>query len=99
MTVYENSRYKKTYIIQTENGERYLSNRQPINTSVREDDIFHTVKPGDMLDLLAFNYYNDETLYWIIADYNQISFPLDLEVGRVLRLPSLETITMNIMED
>ena len=36
-------------------------------------------------------------LWWIICDYNGIFFPMELEPGTVLRIPSVEHIQMHIL--
>ena len=42
----------------------------PINYS--EKDIFVISKEGDFLDSLAYKYYKDPSLYWIIARANNL---------------------------
>jgi hypothetical protein len=43
---------------------------------------------GDRLDTLAFQYYQDPTLWWIIASANNIhDAPLGFEEGTILRIP------------
>ena len=34
--------------------------------------------------------------WWIIADYNDLFFPLELETGAVLRIPSVEHVQMRV---
>jgi len=72
--------------------------RQKINSKPQADDRFHTVKPGDRLDRLADQYFGDCKLWWIICDYNDISFPLEMKEGMVLRIPSQEQVFMEILE-
>ena len=51
-------------------------------------DIIIATETGDRLDTLAFQYYEDPTLWWIIASANNIhNAPLGFEEGTVLRIP------------
>jgi len=61
------------------------------------DDRFHTVVDGDRLDLLAHRYLDRAELWWIICDYNDIFFPLEIEPGIVLRIPSVEHVLMRLL--
>ena len=66
-----------------------------------DDDIFVISNTGERLDLLAFTYYGDVTLWWVIAQANNIGKgTLNILPGIQLRIPqnlepiysSLETI-------
>lgn len=55
----------------------------------RPDDVAHTVTEGDRLDTLAFKYYGDPVLWWVLAVANEFPNPqTDLNVGDVIRIPS-----------
>jgi nucleoid-associated protein YgaU len=56
------------------------------------------VVEGDRLDLLAHRYLGDARLWWIICDYNDLFFPLALEPGLALRIPSQEHVQMRLLE-
>ena len=60
----------------------------------QEDDTIIVSKSGDRLDLLAYKYYGDVTLWWVIAQANQIGKgTLNVLAGTTLRIPqSLEKI-------
>jgi len=48
----------------------------------------YTVRDGDTLERIASRRFGTTERYWEIADLNpQIKFPIDLEVGDVIRLP------------
>lgn len=81
------SRYA-TCILYVDGDKEFIGTRQPIDTSPRPDDIFHIVVEGDRLDLVAYRYLGRAELWWVICDYNNIFFPLELETGMVLRMPS-----------
>lgn len=56
--------------------------------TIDPSDIFITSKAGDRLDLLADVFYNDTTLWWIIAQANAIGKgTLNIEGGVQLRIP------------
>lgn len=53
------------------------------------DDLTHTVRDFERIDLLAYQYYGDVILWPIIALANEMELiPADLNVGAVLRIPS-----------
>ena len=55
---------------------------------LRDDDKYVVTQTGDRLDTLANQYYNDSTLWWIIASSNNLhSASIGLEDGTVLRIP------------
>lgn len=50
----------------------------------------HTVTIGERIDGIAFQYYNDATLWWRIADANPEMLWWDgLEPGTILRIPAI----------
>ena len=54
---------------------------------VDDDAVEHTVEGEETLDSIAALYYNDERLWWLIADVNDILFGFDIEPGDVLVIP------------
>lgn len=92
----KHTRFRKTIIIQdgpiARNGLR-----DNLDTTPRRDDVFHIVRQFDRIDLLALRYYGSVDLWWVIADYNNLWFPLELETGITLRLPSLHHLTYNLL--
>lgn len=62
-----------------------LSPHERAASDVRRE---HRVVEGERLDQLAYRYYGDPLLFWLICDANKTIFPEDLMVpGRVLRIP------------
>lgn len=51
------------------------------------NDIFHTVTEGERIELIAWKYYQDVRLFWVLCDVNLIRDPLRLEKGVRLRIP------------
>jgi len=53
---------------------------------------------GDRVDLLAHRYLGQADLWWIICDYNDLFFPLELTPGTILRIPSTEHVSMRLLD-
>lgn len=54
-----------------------------------ENDIYVITREGDRLDILAGQYYQDVSLWWIIANANNLGKgSLVLPSGNQLRIPS-----------
>ncbi|MFD9947246.1 LysM peptidoglycan-binding domain-containing protein [Nonomuraea sp. NPDC059023] len=50
----------------------------------------HQIKDGDRIDLIAYRYYNDASLWWMVADANpEILAWHDLSPGFVIRIPNV----------
>ena len=85
-------------IIYIDGADEFLGTRAQIDISPQPDDVFHIVVEGDRIDLLAYRYLGQAELWWIVCDYNEIFLPLELPVGSVLRIPSVDHIEMRILE-
>jgi hypothetical protein len=54
-----------------------------------DSDIYITVSDNDYLDALAYQYYKDTSLWWIIAVANNLGKgKLSLDVTKQLRIPT-----------
>ncbi len=98
--VKKSNRYKDCYIIRRhkdDGGYIHLSTYRKRKIINRTTDIYHTVVINDTLDKLAYMYYQDEKLWWVIAEYNNLSFPFELEVGKTLILPDYNTVVNKIL--
>ena len=61
-----------------------------------EDDIYVIASSNDRLDLLAADYYNDITLWWIISSANNLpGNSLYLTNGTQVRIPGNPTTAIN----
>ena len=67
------SRYRNTPVLKDKDGNRYYQPTIIKNIPIKDSDIFVYPFDGDRLDILAQRYYNDSTLWWIIAKANEIS--------------------------
>jgi nucleoid-associated protein YgaU len=87
------SRYASAILFR-EGTSEFLGARQPLDNRPRSDDRFHIVVDGDRLDLLAAKFLGRAELWWVIADWNEIAWPLELENGQALRIPSLAALAL-----
>jgi len=56
---------------------------------VRPDEIQYTVTMTDRIDTLAYRFYGDAVLWWVLAVANGLEIlPTDLKFGVVIRVPS-----------
>jgi len=83
MSRYENNPIKKTF-----DGRDVYRTRIYPNIPLKDTDVYVMTETGDRLDTLAFQYYEDSSLWWIIAAANNIhDAPMGLQDGTVLRIP------------
>lgn len=97
LTIRKDSRYLDSPIMVEADGTRYIGSRDPLDVRYRKDDIFHEVRAGELLDAISFFYYGNERFWWVIAEYNEISWGLPLEPGTILRMPSLINLELNVL--
>ena len=84
-------------VLYVDGGQEFIGTRERIDVSPRPDDVFHTVVEGDRIDLIAYRYLGRAELWWIICDYNDVFFPLELEIGIVLKIPSADYLQMRVL--
>ena len=87
MSRYKNSKLKKVGN-KTCRGTNLMNKIPETN-----DDIWVITQYGDRLDLLAHQFYGDQSLWWVIAKANHIH-TLKVPDGTSLRIPSLESVTI-----
>lgn len=75
-----------TYVARVAGAEREVqAPRRPRTAGVLR---WHTVRPGERIDLIAWRYYRDPLQAWRILDANPAARAEDLEEpGRVLCIP------------
>jgi hypothetical protein len=86
------SRYNNTKVKMRRDGKRALKPTIYPKIPIKDSDVFIYPKFGDRLDNLAYRYYKDTTLWWIIAKANgldeahigltpdeQIRIPIDIK--------------------
>ena len=94
------SRYLITTASRDDAGRLVLSDREPFRFQELPDTRTHVVALGDTLFQLAGRYYQKLPrgcgLWWVIADFQPdpiVDPTLELELGRVLFVPSVRTLT------
>ena len=94
------SRYNHTKIKIREDGKRVLKPTLYPKIPIRDSDIFIYPKFGDRLDNLAHKYYDDVSLWWIIAKANDLDAAhIGLEVDNQIRIPmDIEPILNKLKE-
>jgi hypothetical protein len=69
----------------------YLSSFPAINPKdlERSDDIFIKLKYGQRLDNIAYQFWGDGSLWWVICLVNGFKTPFDSEIstGKLIRVP------------
>jgi len=93
------SRYNYSVLYRDKRGGDFWGTRQPIRLKRHSSDSYHQVTDADSkrIDLIAWRYYGDVRLWWVIAEVNEIGDPLEIPVGTRLRIPSYERVQMKVV--
>jgi nucleoid-associated protein YgaU len=70
--------------------------RFPIKPTVRNDDVKYTVLFGDHIFKMATKFLGSPFLYWLIMDRNEIDYPLDLQPGQKIIIPSVTSANLEL---
>ena len=82
------SRYENNEEKNTITGRRVYRSKIYPQIPLSDNDTYVATETGDRLDTLAYQYYKDSSLWWIIASANNIhNAPLGLVDGTILRIP------------
>ena len=82
------SRYENNQIKKTNDGKTVYRSKVYPQIPLRDSDIYVATETGDRLDTLAYQYYRDASLWWIIASANNLhDAPFGLKDGTILRIP------------
>jgi hypothetical protein len=82
------SRYRNNDLKQTIDGRLVFQSKIYPNIPASDDDIFVATETGDRFDTLAHQFYNNSTLWWIIACANNIhNASIGFKEGTILRIP------------
>jgi hypothetical protein len=66
----------------------------------RHDDFTYTVIGNDRIDSLAFRFYEDAALWWVIAIANNKEIlPTELNVGESLRIPAPSFVRQSLFKN
>ena len=91
------NRYTKIDIFRTEEGKQYYTN--PIYPFIpeSEDDIYMIAGFSDRYDILAQQFYNDASLWWIIASSNNHQkASLIPTPGKQIRIPADKDLALEL---
>lgn len=82
-------RYDRNILKFTSSGKRYYKSKIYPNIPFSETDVYVITTIGDRLDLIAYDYYNDAEMWWVISIANNnitkgSMFPIP---GTQLRIP------------
>ena len=87
------SRYQNNKTKKLDDGRTVYRSKIYPQIPLKDNDIYVASETGDRLDTLAYQYYGDASLWWIIASANNIhNAPFGLKDGTILR------ITQNFIE-
>ena len=82
------SRYRYTSLKKNKEGKRVFKPTMYPKIPIKDSDIFIYPKFGERLDTLAQKYYQDVSLWWIIAKANNLDQAhIGLETDKQLRIP------------
>jgi nucleoid-associated protein YgaU len=96
-----NNRYKNANILKTDFTNRpYYKGKQYPNIPLSEFDVYVITTTGDRLDNLAYSYYGDSTLWWVIAmaNNNATNGTLYPVPGTQLRIPTDINYVLRLFE-
>ena len=83
------NRYETIEILRTELGKRYKKTIRYPKMEKQSQDMYIISIQGDRLDNLAFKYYEDARLWWIIARANYLGKgDMEIPIGTQLRIPA-----------
>ena len=82
-------RYDSAKVRKDKNGTRYYKPTVVPNVPIKDSDIFVYPIYGDRFETIAQRYYNDSTLWWIIAKANELSKgQISADPLKKLRIPT-----------
>ena len=82
----------------TPKGVQYYREAFLPEVTEQEGDIYFITQPGDRLDLLAYEFYKDVSLWWVLAASNPIATRRDsymVKPGQQFRIPANPTLIIN----
>lgn len=90
-------RYENIKVVRSQEGKQYKTTTIYPDPPMSDSDYYIITTAGDRYDTLADQFYNDYTLWWIIASANNSQrASLVVEPGIQIRIPgNLNTILDN----
>jgi hypothetical protein len=92
------NRYDNSTIETTSTGKQFFKQKYYPNIPLLSTDEYVITTIGDRLDTLAYSYYRDSTLWWIIsiANNNVTKGSIFPEPGTQLRIPTNINAVMSL---
>lgn len=81
-------RYLYSKQFRTDGGKRYYSSTYYPEIEKTDSDTYIIADRETRLDILAYDYYDDAEMYWIIAICNNIQGSIFVEPGTQLCIPN-----------
>jgi len=93
-------RYESIKVQQSPEGKQYRITTIYPDTPISENDYYVITTAGDRYDTLADQFYNDHTLWWVIAAANNSQrASLIVEPGIQLRIPANKENIIQLYRD
>jgi len=93
-------RYRKIETSVSKLGTRYKQNAIYPEIPLSENDVYVITQYGDRYDTLALEFYQDPSLWWIIASGNNFyKGSLNITPGVQLRIPADKSAVINLYDE
>lgn len=95
----KNTRYTNGVVDTNRSNQNFLILRNSLNLKQATGDVFVTITAdiANRPDLISFKAYGSPEFWWIIYEFNNLRDPLfDLQIGQIIRLPSIDRIKQAI---
>ena len=90
-------RYNNIEEVKTDTGRKYRTNAIYPRLPETENDIYVITTAGDRYDTLAYQFYRDSSLWWIIATANNsTNGSLIPTVGQQLRIQADKALALKL---
>lgn len=95
--IFTGSRYADTNLYNRE-GVNVFERRNLINFTM-ENSTKHIVSQSDTVSTLAYSFYGDAQLWWVILEANpRYSTVFEIKAGDILNIPSKEEVIKNVFK-
>jgi len=93
-------RYDKAEIKYTTSGKRYYKRKTYPQIPFSDTDVYIITTVGDRLDSIAYSYYSDAELWWLIsiANNNVTNGSIFPQPGTQLRIPTNINYVLNLFD-
>jgi hypothetical protein len=84
-------------LVSADGYEFWMFNTLPVPSGTK-NDVKIVINDNNRIDNLAYEYYEDPVLWWIIAISNAMKLTTDLKVGDEFRIPAKDNIFKEIFK-